>query len=230
MSSTDSFVSVRDLDFAYSNSPQSLFEKLTAVFPRGFTAVVGANGAGKSTLLKLMAGYLKADSGTLSGTSNATYCEQRTDDAPPVLVEMMADWDAEAFELRGRLRVPDDCLRRWSQLSHGERKRVQIACALWQRPNLLLLDEPTNHIDGDARQLLVDALDQFKGVGVLVSHDRELLDALCEQTLWLQGACDGDVSRRLHRGASAACTGPTQSATNPRAVAIERASAACRSR
>jgi ATPase subunit of ABC transporter with duplicated ATPase domains len=71
-------------------------------------------------------------------------------------------------------------------LSHGERKRAQIAVALWRRPLVLALDEPTNHIDLDARRLLARALRSFRGVGLLVSHDRELLDALCSQSLFFE--------------------------------------------
>jgi ATPase subunit of ABC transporter with duplicated ATPase domains len=70
-------------------------------------------------------------------------------------------------------------------LSHGERKRAQIAVALWREPAVLALDEPSNHIDADARALLVRALTEFAGVGLLVSHDRALLDELCTHCLLL---------------------------------------------
>src|SRR6185295_591892 len=70
--------------------------------------------------------------------------------------------------------------------SHGERKRAQIATALWQDPLLLAIDEPTNHIDAAARSLLIEAMRSYRGVGLLVSHDRELLDELCDKTLFIQ--------------------------------------------
>ncbi len=70
--------------------------------------------------------------------------------------------------------------------SHGERKRAQIATALWQAPDLLAVDEPTNHLDLDARKLVADALTRFAGVGLLVSHDRMLLDSLCGQCLFAE--------------------------------------------
>ena len=74
---------------------------------------------------------------------------------------------------------------RWPTLSHGERKRAQIAVALWQQPDVLLLDEPTNHIDITAHELLIEALTSFRGIGLLVSHDRDLLDLLCQQCIFL---------------------------------------------
>jgi len=179
-------VALRNLSFSYSSSAEPVFAGVSATFPIGFTALIGANGAGKSTLLKLMAGQLEPGGGSLAGFAEAVYCEQRTDQPPEVLADLLSDWDAQAFELRGRLAVPEDALERWKQLSHGERKRVQIACALWQQPSILLIDEPTNHIDSNGRELLENALRQFSGVGVIVSHDRALLDALCVQSLWLQ--------------------------------------------
>lgn len=184
-SSTDPFVALRDLSYSYPQAAEPLLNQLSVFFPQGFTGVVGVNGVGKSTLLRLLCGELVPESGEVVGAGNAVYCEQRTDEPPASLSDFLEDWDAEAFELRGRLKVEPDFLERWPTLSHGERKRAQIACALWQQPELLALDEPTNHIDAAARALLADALGRFGGVGIVVSHDRELLDQLCVQCVWL---------------------------------------------
>ncbi len=70
---------------------------------------------------------------------------------------------------------------RYAELSCGEQKKLQVATALWQRPDALVLDEPTNHIDHAAREQLACALRRFDGIGILVSHDRELLDALADR-------------------------------------------------
>ena len=78
-----------------------------------------------------------------------------------------------------------DWAGRWDTLSHGERKRGQIGVALWQAPHILAIDEPTNHVDMEARHLLHQALSSFTGVGILVCHDRQLLDTLCRQCLFL---------------------------------------------
>lgn len=179
-------VAFRDLSFSYDGASAPLLTGLTAHLPRGVTGVLGANGAGKTTLLRLLCGQLTPSAGRIEGGGAAVFCEQRTDDPPLDLEAFLEDWDADAFRLRGRLGVAPDFGARWQTLSHGERKRAQIACALWRRPMLLALDEPTNHLDGEARRLLIEALGEFRGVGVIVSHDRALLDELCRQCLWLE--------------------------------------------
>ena len=90
--------------------------------------------------------------------------------------------DGDAFEIRGRLGVGDDWIDRWPTLSHGERKRAQIAVALWRKPNVLAVDEPTNHLDVDAQDMLFNALSTFHGVGILVSHDQRFLDTLARES------------------------------------------------
>jgi macrolide transport system ATP-binding/permease protein len=181
-------VVIRDLSFSYPTAQGPLLAGLSFSLLPGFTGIVGANGAGKTTLLQLLAGQLTADAGFIDGACDAVYCEQRTDNAPATFHAFLQDWDSGAFELRGRLGIKPDFLARWHTLSHGERKRAQIAQALWQLPSLLVIDEPTNHIDSAARELLLQNLRRFQGIGVIVSHDRELLDALCYQCVWLDAA------------------------------------------
>jgi len=83
------------------------------------------------------------------------------------------------------LQLQEEWLDRWETLSHGERKRSQIAIALWHEPHALALDEPVNHLDKEARDLLMEALMAYNGVGLLVSHDRTFLDTLCRQCLFI---------------------------------------------
>lgn len=94
--------------------------------------------------------------------------------------------DGEAWEIRGRLGFDEAWPGRWDSLSHGERKHTQIAVALWRRPSALAIDEPTNHLDWEAKSMLVEALRRYDGVGLLVSHDRELLDGLCRQCAFVE--------------------------------------------
>lgn len=173
------------ITFTHENALAPLLEDVSAHFPEGWTGIVGANGAGKTTVLHLAAGELQPEQGTISRPEYIAFCPQRTDDAPPQLSRFISATEAEATVLRGKLQIDDDWADRWQTLSHGERKRAQIAVALWQQPDVLLIDEPTNHIDIDARMLLVAALASFRGIGLLVSHDRELLDHLCRQCLFL---------------------------------------------
>ncbi len=115
----------------------------------------------------------------------AIYCQQRTDHVPDHLYHLISSMNGEAFGIKGRLGVEDDWIERWTTLSHGERKRAQIAVAIWRKPQVLAVDEPTNHLDTEAQDLLFEALSAFGGVGMLVSHDRRLLDDLCHQCLFV---------------------------------------------
>ena len=179
------FVIFENVSYAYDAMSSPLLEMLSASFPAGWTGVVGANGAGKTTLLKLAAGLLEPRGGQVRLPGDALYCAQRTDEAPEWFERFVDARDRSACEWKGRLAIGVDWARRWSSLSHGERKRAQIAGMLWLQPAVLALDEPANHIDMEARSLLVSALRRFAGIGLLVSHDRELLDSLCDQCLFL---------------------------------------------
>ena len=172
-----------NVSFIHETAVEPLFNELNLHFQRGWTGVVGANGAGKTTFLELATGGLATGSGKITGRDGAIYCDQRTDHQPKGFGQFLES--GEGARLRGLLGVDASWRDRWSSLSHGERKRAQIGTALWQDPHVLAIDEPTNHIDGNARKQLVDALAGFRGVGLLVSHDRALLDLLCQQCLFI---------------------------------------------
>lgn len=176
-------LSFHNITFKYESALNPLFESISVSFPRGWTGIVGANGTGKTTLLRLASGELQPTKGQIIKPGKVIYCPQRTDYPPELLEEMLQSDDGDACVLKGKLGLESDWLDRWNTLSHGEQKRAQIAVALWQEPDVLAVDEPTNHIDADARELLSSALKSFKGVGLLVSHDRDLLDSLCSQCL-----------------------------------------------
>ena len=174
------------VSFAYPGMASPLLEDVDAYFAEGeWTGVVGANGSGKTTLLRLAAGELEPSTGRVSGFGRACYVVQRTDTPPDDFDDFLYAGDAVAESWRRRLGVHPDWAGRWDTLSHGERKRAQIAAALWREPDVLALDEPTNHLDATARDLLLEALRDFGGAGFVVSHDRAFLDALCSQCLFL---------------------------------------------
>lgn len=172
--------------FSYDGAITPLLQGVEVHFPAGWSGVVGPNGAGKTTLLLLATGQLAPTSGQVTGGIDAIYCPQRTDHPPDDLDDLLAASDGDAWDIRARLGVADDWLDRWSSLSHGERKRTQIAVALWRQPALLAIDEPTNHLDRAARTMLGQALRRYSGIGLLVSHDRELLDELCCQCVFVE--------------------------------------------
>jgi ATPase subunit of ABC transporter with duplicated ATPase domains len=176
----------QNVSFGYNRATQPLILNLSAHFTRGWTGIVGANGVGKSTVLKLATGGLEPQQGHVSIPDFAIYCQQRTDNAPNQLYNLNHAEDREAYSIKGRLGVEDDWGDRWETLSHGERKRAQIAVAIWRKPQVLAVDEPTNHLDTEAQDMLFAALSTFRGVGILVSHDREFLDNLCHQCLFIE--------------------------------------------
>ena len=179
------FLSFKNVDFTYENSPEAVFENLNFTVGSGWTGVVGINGSGKSTLLRLATGELLPVKGQIYQPCWGLYCPQRTDSAPDDLQELLDDRRAEAQKLNQTLGLHPDWVYRWETLSHGERKRAQIAAALYQHPDFLAVDEPTNHLDNETAKQVWQALKLFQGVGLLVSHDRDLLDGLCDQCLFL---------------------------------------------
>src|SRR5690606_30462907 len=175
------------LGFAYPSTP-SLFEDLSFHLPAGWTGLVGANGSGKSTLLGLLQGRLRPTFGQLERVPERQaihLCPQEVERLDPVIEAFAEAHDGRSRQLHGRLGLEPWRLMAWDTLSPGERKRWQLGAALAQDPDVLLLDEPTNHLDAQARALLLDALRGFRGVGVVVSHDRAFLDALTSQTFRL---------------------------------------------
>jgi len=177
-----------DVSFRYDTSSEIILSSLNLHFTRGWTGIVGANGVGKTTVAKIAAGILVPSSGHVAGKGNssAVYCAQETDVPPPDAEEFLSAADSHSGKLRSVLGVGDDWIARWSTLSHGERKRFQIGSALRGDPGILVLDEPANHIDASAKRMLVDALRAYNGTGIVVSHDRDLLDSICSQCLFMR--------------------------------------------
>ncbi len=182
----DLSIEFKNVSFTYDQAAQPLFNNLSLHLAKGWTGIVGANGVGKSTILKLATGELNPLAGRVSIPEFAVYCPQRTDTVPDHMHALVHAMDGDAFEIKGRLGVEDDWIDRWTTLSHGERKRAQIAGALWRKPQVLAVDEPTTHLDVGAQNMLFSALKAFNGVGILVSHNRKFLDELCYQCLFVE--------------------------------------------
>ena len=151
----------------------------------GWTGVVGPNGSGKTTLLRIMAGELTPTTGRVRLDDGALVlrCAQAVDHVDAAVQQLANSWDKASLRWQRRLELDPQDLDRWATLSPGERKRWQVGAALARDPDVLLLDEPTNHLDAASRGLLTEALRRYRGVGVLVAHDRSLLATLTKQTV-----------------------------------------------
>lgn len=167
--------------YAYPAAREAVLDNVTITFPTGWTALLGDNGCGKTTLAKIACGLLTPDAGSVTRGLVCAYVAQDADEPPEALTDFALDYGREARELREAFRIEDDMPWRFGELSFGERKKLQVAVALWGRPDVLVADEPTNHLDADARAELGAALARFRGIGILVSHDRELVDALASR-------------------------------------------------
>lgn len=178
-------ISLTDISYSYEGSPGVALGGVTATFLRGWTGVVGSNGSGKTTLLRLVCGQLRPTGGSVTPRMAAVYCAQETELRPAMAEEFALDFCLDAQRIRLALGIEDEWVWRYETLSEGQRKRLQVAVALWQNPQLLALDEPTNHVDASTRRRILDVLAGFGGIGLLVSHDREMLDALVSQCLFV---------------------------------------------
>jgi ATP-binding cassette ChvD family protein len=169
--------------------------------PGGIVGVIGANGAGKSTLFKMIVGEEKPDAGEirLGETVQLAYVDQSRDALKPGMTVWEAISGGDEMIAVGRREVPSrayvssfnfkgqDQQKRVETLSGGERNRVQLALLLKSGGNVLLLDEPTNDLDVDTLRALEDALVDFAGCVVVISHDRWFLDRIATHMLAFEG-------------------------------------------
>ena len=183
-----------------------LYKDLSFVLPpNGIVGVIGPNGAGKTTLFRLIMGLDRPDSGSfeVGDTVKLAYVDQQHTSIDPEksIYEVISggnefirmggrDINARAYLARFNFSGADQ-QKLCAALSGGERNRLQLALALKEEGNVLLLDEPTNDIDVNTLRALEEALDDFAGCAVVISHDRWFLDRICTHILAFEG--DGNV-------------------------------------
>ena len=174
-------------------------------------AVMGRNGAGKTTLLRLIAGALEPDAGSVrigASVKMGYFAQQALQILDPKLTveeQMIKDFPQESIgvlrTLLGAFQFPgDETDKPIRALSGGERTRLVLARMLLHPPNFLVLDEPTNHLDLATKEMLIDALGDFEGTMIFVSHDRSFLRGLGSRVLELGGESGTDSQPLVYPG------------------------------
>jgi ATP-binding cassette ChvD family protein len=179
-----------------------LYENLTfSLPPAGIVGIIGPNGAGKTTLFKMITGKEQPDAGTfeVGDTVKIAYVDQEHDDLLPEDTVFQAITGGQDLILVGGKEINSrayvskfnfsgtDQQKKVKELSGGMRNRAHLAIALKQGGNLLLLDEPTNDLDVNTLRALEEALENFGGCAVIISHDRWFLDRVCTHILAFEG-------------------------------------------
>jgi ATPase subunit of ABC transporter with duplicated ATPase domains len=208
--SGDQVAVIEGLDKSYG--PRVIYQRFNLTIRRGERwAVMGRNGAGKTTLLKMIAGAIQPDAGSVRLGASLTmgyFAQQSLDvlDADLTIIEQLQqDFPqdgmgslrtlAGAFQFSG-----DDVDKRIRALSGGEKSRLAMARMLYNPPNFLVLDEPTNHLDLATKEMLVEALRDFEGTMIFVSHDRTFLRGLGSRVLELGGESGKDRNPLVYPG------------------------------
>ena len=189
-----------------------IYDGLNLTIRRGERwSVMGRNGAGKTTLLKMVAGALTPDSGDIqlgASLKMGYFAQQALDLLNPELTvweQIEKDFPHEsigvlrnllgAFQFSG-----DDVEKKIRALSGGEKTRLVMARMLLNPPNFLVLDEPTNHLDLATKEMLIDALKEYDGTMLFVSHDRTFLRGLSNRVLELGGETGTDAEPHAYPG------------------------------
>jgi ATPase subunit of ABC transporter with duplicated ATPase domains len=208
--SGDQVAVIEDLHKSYGS--QTIYSGFNLTIRRGERwAVMGRNGAGKTTLLKMIAGASEPDAGSVTLGASLTmgyFAQQALDVLDPdlsIIEQLQRDFPqdgigslrtlAGAFQFSG-----DDVDKRIGALSGGEKSRLAMARMLYNPPNFLVLDEPTNHLDLATKEMLVEALKDFEGTMIFVSHDRTFLRGLGSRVLELGGDSGQDRSPLVYPG------------------------------
>ena len=187
----------KELAMKFEDSDTNLFDALSfEVTADEKLFLAGPNGCGKTTLLKLLSGHagdkLKGSTGTvlIGSAQSMGYMEQFVpfdDEEMNCFDELVSRSDIGTTEARTLLArfgfKGDDAFKKISMLSGGERSRLYLCCLLRENPDILFLDEPTNHLDINSREILEDAIKEYSGAVICVSHDRFFIDKCADKVL-----------------------------------------------
>jgi len=193
-------------DLTKSYEDHTVLSQVSLLIERGDkVAFVGQNGMGKTTLLKIIANEIPYNSGTYEGGAQVNinyFAQDQADSLDPrkTVLETIEDASEEKYRLKVRgilgsfLFSGEDVDKKVSVLSGGERTRLALACMVVRDSNFIILDEPTNHLDLHSKAILKDALRNYEGTMLVVSHDRDFLTQLSTKTFEFR---DGKVLEYL---------------------------------
>ena len=193
-------IEAHDISKAFGD--KLLYEHLNFKLPQGgIVGIIGPNGAGKTTLFRMIMGEEKPDTGTfeVGDTVKISYVDQAHSDIDPEKTVFETITNGDEWIETGKIKMNSrgyvsrfnfaggDQQKKVKMLSGGERNRLHLALTLRQEANVLLLDEPTNDLDINTIRALEEALDNFAGCAVIISHDRWFLDRVCTHILAFEG-------------------------------------------
>jgi|LFRM01.1.fsa_nt_gb ATP-binding cassette subfamily F protein 3 len=192
---------VKDLSVRFEGESDPIFENLTFNLIKGkHLVLVGRNGCGKTTLLKTLMGEIHQNKGTIRSAANLTFAflgqEAKFDDYEKTVLEQLLILQPQLNDAKARSELArvgfsgDTVFHKTGSLSGGERSRLFLCALLQDKPDVLFMDEPTNHLDIYSRELLEDALNEFTGTILAVSHDRYFIEHIAEE-VW--GMLDGGI-------------------------------------
>ncbi|MNO41737.1 putative ABC transporter ATP-binding protein YheS [compost metagenome] len=224
---------LEDVGKAYGE--RSLFTNANEVLRYGeTTALIGGNGAGKSTLLRIILGQETPDTGscTLGSRAVVGYLAQEAvpeNNKQSVLRYFREEAGLEEGEARGQLArflfYGADVFKDITNLSGGEWTRLRFAVLMHRKPNLLILDEPTNHLDIDSREALEEALEEFPGTVLAVSHDRYFINRLFHKLWSIEsgrfGVFNGNYEYYKEKQAEKALAAPVSNPDQPKPPSSE---------
>jgi ATPase subunit of ABC transporter with duplicated ATPase domains len=196
-------IETKKLTFAHPGAQPIIKDFSTRIDRGDKLAIVGRNGIGKTTLIRLLIGELTPTSGTVAWgqTTTRAYFPQEGGDLFPVKDESILEWIKRYTDnqdinthraMLGRMLFSgDDQKKAVGVLSGGEKVRCLLSMVMLREANVLVLDEPTSHLDMESIEALQEALEEFGGTLVVVSHDREFIDAVATRVIVMEDADDG---------------------------------------
>ncbi|TGL72335.1 ATP-binding cassette domain-containing protein [Leptospira jelokensis] len=180
------YLRIQNGSFRYDTQSTPIFENLNLHFPKGWTGLVGKNGSGKSTLAKIISRELELDQGNVVGPGHVLVLTQGTEIEEKELIEFLNDDSKETSFWKSQLQINIQSPDEYATLSFGEKRKLLLSRILSKQPEVIVLDEPTNHLDAKSQLILRNAIRAYDGIGILISHDRSLLDELATSCVFME--------------------------------------------